>query len=120
MSITSIENFSNEVFNEIFEYLDGCEIYKAFSNLNYRFQQLLYSSSLLYKINLHRTTSNELYLNIYKQLLLNHKHQILAFHIWSPLQKSEFFSSFSIDASFNRLESIVINELPSAILISLL
>jgi hypothetical protein len=39
-SITSIENLSNEFFHEIFDYLDGWDIYKAFLNLNYRFQHL--------------------------------------------------------------------------------
>ena len=36
-----IENFSNEIFYEIFDYLDGYDIYKAFSNLNNRFENLL-------------------------------------------------------------------------------
>ncbi len=49
-SITCIKNLSNECFYEIFDYLDGCQIYEAFSNLNYRFQQLLNSSSLLFNI----------------------------------------------------------------------
>ncbi|CAF2851060.1 unnamed protein product [Rotaria sp. Silwood2] len=35
-------------------------------------------------------------------------------------KNSEFFSSFSINSSFNRLESLVIIEIPSAILILLL
>ncbi|CAF1495928.1 unnamed protein product, partial [Rotaria sordida] len=100
--------------------LDGCKIYKAFSNLNHRFQQLLNSSSLLFKIYLTCSTSNEIDINIYKQLLLNNKHQIISLHMWSSLQNSGFFSSFSIDSSFNRLESIVINEISSTILISFL
>ena len=52
MSITSIENLSNEFFYEIFDYLNAWHIYIAFSNLNYRFQQLLDNSSILYKIKL--------------------------------------------------------------------
>jgi hypothetical protein len=120
MSISTIENFSNEFFCEIFEYLDGCEIYQAFSNLNHRFQQLLNSSSLLFKFDFCCSTSNELYMNIYKQLLLNNKHQILSFHICLPLQKNEFFSSFSIDSSFNRLQSLVIIEIPPTLLMQIL
>ncbi|CAF4109825.1 unnamed protein product [Rotaria sp. Silwood2] len=48
-SITSVEDLSNEIYYEIFEYLDGVEIVKAFSKLNSRFQQLLRPSSLLIK-----------------------------------------------------------------------
>ncbi|CAF0770894.1 unnamed protein product [Rotaria sp. Silwood1] len=47
--ITCLEYLSNEIFYEIFDYLNGCEIVETFSNLNSRFKQLLYSSSLLIK-----------------------------------------------------------------------
>ncbi|CAF4111375.1 unnamed protein product [Rotaria magnacalcarata] len=52
LRVSSIENLSNELFHEIFDYLDGIDIYEAFSNINYRFQQLLTSSPVLYKIEL--------------------------------------------------------------------
>ncbi len=60
--ISSIENLSNELFYEIFDYLDGIDIYEAFSNLNYRFQQLLTSSSILFKIDLNDITSEEIFM----------------------------------------------------------
>jgi hypothetical protein len=50
LSINCIENLSNELFYEIFDYLDGIHIYQALSNLNHHFQQLLNSSFLLFKI----------------------------------------------------------------------
>ncbi len=37
------ENLSNELFYEIFDYLDGYDIYKSFSNLNSHFNNLLNS-----------------------------------------------------------------------------
>jgi hypothetical protein len=95
MSISLIEDLSNEIFYKIFEYLDGCEIYKIFSNVNYRFEQLLNSSSFSFKIEFNCSTSNEFYINICKQ------HQILSFHVWSPLRKNDIFFSISIDSSFN-------------------
>ena len=49
-TITRIEDFSNEIFYEIFDYLYGNDIYKAFSILNYRFDQLLHCPFLQYKI----------------------------------------------------------------------
>ncbi|CAF3903636.1 unnamed protein product [Adineta steineri] len=42
--ITSIENLSDEIFYEIFDYIDAGPIYQIFSDLNYRFEQLLHSN----------------------------------------------------------------------------
>ncbi|CAF0919759.1 unnamed protein product [Rotaria sordida] len=120
MSITLIENLSNDFFFEIFEYLDGCEIYQAFSNLNYHFQQLINSLFLLLKFNFYRLTSDNVYTNTYKQLLFNNKHQILSFHITLPLEKDDFLSSFSIDSSFDHLESLIIIDISENVLLSLL
>jgi hypothetical protein len=120
MSITLIENLPNEFFLEIFEYLDGCDIYQAFSNLNYHFQQLINSSFLLFKFNLHSLSSYDVYTNTYKQLLLNNKHQILSFHITLSLQKDDFLSSFSIDSSFDHLESLIIIDIRAIVLLRLL
>ncbi len=51
-SISCLENLSNELFYEIFDYLDGCDIYNAFSNLNIHFQNLIFCSSFPIKIDL--------------------------------------------------------------------
>jgi hypothetical protein len=61
--MTSIENLSNEFFYEIFDYLDGCDIYEGFSNLNSRFQRLFNSSSLLFKIKFDHLASEEIIIN---------------------------------------------------------
>ncbi|CAF4083030.1 unnamed protein product, partial [Rotaria sordida] len=99
-SVSSIENFPNEIFCEIFEYLNGCDIYSAFSNLNYRFQQFLNSSSFLFKIKFD-FISNHLFLK-------NYKHKILSLDLWLTFHIDKFFSSFIIDSSFDRLESIIL------------
>ena len=118
--ITSIENLSNEFFYEIFDYLDGYDIYKTFSYLNYRFQQILNSSSLLLKIKLD-SPSNELYANMCKQIKLLNKHQIFSFYLYSPLKNhNHFFSSFPIDSSLHCLESLTLNYLDPTVLMSVL
>ncbi|CAF1145232.1 unnamed protein product [Rotaria sordida] len=119
ISISFIENLSNDIFYEIFDYLDGIDIYEAFSNLNYRFQQLLNASSLLFKIKL-KLQSNESYMNIYKQLILINRHQIFSFHLDLPSHLNQFFSSFIIDMSLKRVESLVLVQIKSNTLISLL
>jgi hypothetical protein len=118
--ITSIENFSHEFFYEIFDYLHGCEIYEAFSNLNYRFQQLLSSSSLLFKIKFDYSTSEEIFMNNYKQIILLNKHQIFSIHLCRSENMSQIISSFTIDSLFNRLESLALNQIEPDLLTSLL
>ena len=55
-SITCLEDLSNEMFYEIFDYLEGGDLYQAFSNLNYCFHQLLHSPSLRWKIEIRRSS----------------------------------------------------------------
>ena len=44
--ISYLESLSNEIFYEIFEYLDGCDLIQAFSQLNQRFEDLIQHPSL--------------------------------------------------------------------------
>jgi hypothetical protein len=68
-----MENLPNEFFYEIFDYLDGYDICKAVSNLNYCFQQLLDSPYLFLKINLHLIYCRKL-MNASKKIIqYNHK-----------------------------------------------
>ncbi|UJR32688.1 hypothetical protein I4U23_020147 [Adineta vaga] len=49
-SIHYIEHLSNEIFYEIFDYLEDCNIFQSFTNLNIRFEKLLACLSLRLKI----------------------------------------------------------------------
>ncbi|CAF4076208.1 unnamed protein product [Rotaria sordida] len=121
MSINSIENLSDELFYEIFDYLNGCQIYHAFSNLNYRFHQLINSSSLLFKIRLgYYSRSNEIFMNNYKQILLLNKNQIISIYLWISDNTNQIISLFTIDSSFNCLESLMFNSIEPNVLISVL
>ncbi|CAF2104246.1 unnamed protein product [Rotaria magnacalcarata] len=99
LRVSSIENLSNELFHEIFDYLDGIDIYEAFSNINYRFQQLLTSSPVLYKIELIYVSSTARFMFIYQQI----KHQIYSINFQIPVHINQLLTSFIIDSSFNRL-----------------
>ncbi|UJR17010.1 hypothetical protein I4U23_003908 [Adineta vaga] len=103
--IISIENLSNEIFYEIFDYLDGCDIYKSFSNLNYRFYRILHSSLLLHKIKFH-FKSNDLFIKNYQYLQYLNRHQIFSLNLSSELYIDKFFSSFNIDSSLDHLQFI--------------
>jgi hypothetical protein len=111
---------SNEFFYEIFDYLEACDIYNAFSNLNHRFQQLLNSSALLFKINPDDTVLEEMDKNKYKLIILLNKQQIFSIKLWLPHQGKDFFSSFIIDSLLSRLESFVVNRIDSDVVIPLL
>ncbi|CAF4091863.1 unnamed protein product, partial [Adineta steineri] len=95
---------------EIFDYLDGCDIYKIFSNLNYRFYQLLNSSLLLYKIKFH-FTSDDLFMNNYQHMKYINPHQIISLNLSSELYIDKILSSFNINSSLHRLQSIYLQNI---------
>jgi len=117
MLTTYFENLSNEIFYEVFDYLDGIDIYNAFSNLNDRFEQLLNSSSFRFKIQFYPPSDEyELYIKIYKQLILLHEHQMCSFHLSTSSQNEQILSSFPFHCSLDHLESLVLNEIQPTIL----
>ncbi|CAF3394264.1 unnamed protein product, partial [Rotaria sp. Silwood2] len=73
-SMTCFENLSNELLCEIFDYLDGYQLFQAFSNLNSRFEQLIHSSCVLIKT---RFCINQSYkvLNTFEQFIFSNRHQ---------------------------------------------
>ncbi|CAF1443219.1 unnamed protein product [Rotaria sordida] len=119
-SITCIENLPMEFFYELFDYLDGYAIYKAFSNLNYRFQQLLNSPSLLFKIQIHHSKYKEGHRNNYKQFLRMNMHKIFSIKVCLSMQNDIFFLWFTIKSSLSCLESLRIYDIEPIRLISLL
>lgn len=119
-SITSIENLSNELFYEIFDYLNVCDMCEAFSNLNYHFYQLLNSSSLLFKIKLDYTTPDEIYNNISKKIIFCNKHQIFSLDLSLLSRTNQFFSSLTFNSSLYRLESLAIGKIEPEMLFTIL
>ncbi|CAF4806182.1 unnamed protein product [Rotaria sp. Silwood1] len=117
--IHSFENLSNELFYEIFDYLDGYEIYQAFSNLNSRFKALLTCSSLRLKIDLRFHPEDILqYCSTY--VVTPNKDRIISLR-WSNLRDYKSgFTLFNIDSLFSRLESLTLGDIESNQLIPLL
>ena len=115
----SIDHLSNEIFHDIFDYLDGCEIFLAFSNLNQRFHRLLNSSSLMIKIRFNIETV-ELYNDVCREVVLSNKQQISTIQLVMLPHLHLFLSSLTIDSSFNHLETLNIQQILPNILKSLL
>ncbi|CAF4818866.1 unnamed protein product [Rotaria sp. Silwood1] len=120
MSISSSEHLSNEIVFEIFDYLDGIDIYEAFSNLNCRLEQFLNLSSLLFKIKLQYSTANQIFMKNYQKILLHNKSQIFFMNVWLSALNDQFFTFYPINLSFNHLESLIVEYLESDIFISFL
>ena len=111
LSINSLENLSNEIFHEIFDYLYGWEIYCAFSNLNNRFEKLLDSPSILYRIQLiDRFESNEISLYKWIYFMCLNRKQIYSIQLSMLLETNRLLPPMFIDSSFDRLESLCLIE----------
>ncbi|CAF0963996.1 unnamed protein product [Adineta steineri] len=109
VSPTHFEDLSNELLLDIFDYLDGYHMLEAFSNLNNRFQHLINSSYFLLKLNISfmsQTSFNKRSSNIIRPYI----NQIISLQLSKPFFMKNFFTSFPIDTSFNRLESLVLND----------
>jgi hypothetical protein len=109
VSITCIEHLSNEVLYEVFDYLDGCEIYHAFFNLNSRFQHLITCSSLLLKIKFRPRTQSEL-IQLGENVIFPNRHHLLSLAIEKKSFINDFFIYHILDSSFIRLQSIVLKD----------
>ncbi len=103
-----IENLSNEIFCEIFDYLDGYAIHTAFSNLNSRFNNLLINPSFLMKTEFRYNSGFD---HRYKQFIKSNKHHTISFKFSIESILDQVISSCIIDSSFYRLQSIVFSEI---------
>jgi hypothetical protein len=104
---TCIEQMPNEIFYEIFDYLDSCDIFDAFSNLNQRFNNLVHFVFSTIKI-CRSTSSNRISDDCYQQLVVPNRNRIISYHVYGESHIGPFLLLRTIDASFNRLESLVL------------
>ncbi|CAF2020913.1 unnamed protein product [Rotaria magnacalcarata] len=117
--ISYIEDLSNEIFYEIFDYLDGFDLFKAFLNLNVRFQCL--RNSILIRLNPSFSSCMQSnYENRLINVISSTRQRILAIFSYEKWMTSSFYALLTIDSSFHRLESLFLVGLNSYRLISLL
>lgn len=94
-NINRLEKLPNEVFHEICEYLDGYDMFKAFSNLNNRFQSFLYHSSILLRF-LYNNNKTIPLRDYYEYFILPNKHRLLSLNIIEDVyDKTRFDCSLS-------------------------
>ena len=119
---TCFEDLSNELYLDIFEYIEGFALYEAFSNLNTRFEIILADRSIRLKIN-----PNWLFTNVQDRLinLINTtRDRIISLRLTRLTLNAETLSRFTNNSSFSRLESLHLGDINSnqciPLLISLL
>jgi len=118
-SITYIEDLSNEIFYEIFEYIECYDLFNGFLNLNNRFENLLNYPFLSLKINLSFALKTRID-NYYTQFIIPNKHRIVSIGLDDRSDIITTSSSLNIiDSSFNRLESLVLHRVRPKEFISL-
>ena len=120
-SVTSLENLSNELFYEIFDYVDGMHLYQAFSNLNHHFQRLITAPFVLFKIDSVRSSPQSKFIHQWKNMVNFNKHQIYSIDLDEFSDNEEFSTSaFLFDSSFDHLESLHFHNFDLATLLSIL
>ena len=92
------------------DYLDGCDIFDGFSDLNLRFQNLL-SSCLMFKIK-NCSLDKSVFQRYCTHIIIPNKHRIISLHIMNSNLNILLFE-FTADALFIRLESLVLYRIPS-------
>lgn len=105
-----MEDLSNELLYEVFDYLDGWNIYQAFGRLNNRFDNLLSDPSLFLQIILLSglKTNSEHYC---REVIMPNQHRVRSLKIFDDCMMNQFLDYCEIDASFTCLESIVLNSI---------
>lgn len=114
---TYFEDLSNEIFYEIFEYLDGYDLYRAFDDLNARFNHLLIYLPIPLKIKLNCPNSIE-QLDHYRNIIQSNRQRILSLSLENNRLINVFFSNYLTSSLFKRLESIVLEGIESDTLLS--
>ena len=107
-SFTKLEHLSNELFYEIFEYLDAYDLFPTFSNLSRRFQTLLNHSLLSFKS--HRSKPNIKFDHFCSQNIISNSERVVYVHLSGKSSSIPFLERFFINSSFNRLQSLVVND----------
>ncbi|CAF3918340.1 unnamed protein product [Rotaria sp. Silwood1] len=106
------ENLANEIFYEIFEYLDYNDIYHGFFYLNNRFQNLLINLNIPFQINL--STISKLHFDLYnKNIFQPNKHRINILHLSNPFIIELIFSPPRLICDFIHIEKLIFEHINS-------
>ncbi|CAF4775800.1 unnamed protein product, partial [Rotaria sp. Silwood2] len=103
---------SNELFYEIFGYLDIYDVYEAFSKVNTRFENLLNDPVLPIRISL-SFISKSRFEHYNTNIIIPFQYRITLLHLSNPLIIERLFSPISILLKFIRLENLLLRNIES-------
>ncbi|CAF4876308.1 unnamed protein product [Rotaria socialis] len=118
-SQTTFEDLPNEIFYEIFDYLDAIHLFRSFSNLNTRVQNLLGNSSLLLKVNI-SSMSKSNFEDYKKDIILPCKHRIISVNISNPFVVDIMFRPVRLASQLTRLKTVILDNIKSKYLCNIL
>ena len=105
--VTCFEDLSNEIYLDIFEYIEGFALYEAFSNLNTRFENILADRSIRLKMKAMLCSADER--NYSVNVISSTKDRIISLNLLDYMMTREYYLPLTIDSSFTRLESLALN-----------
>jgi hypothetical protein len=114
-----LENFSNEILLEIFEYLDMNDIYHGFFNLNNRFENLLINFHIPFQIDLSKISKCQF--DLYNEnIFQRNKHRIKILRLSNPFTVDELFSPIHLMCHLIQLEKLIFDHIHSKYLHNIL
>ncbi|CAF1618845.1 unnamed protein product [Rotaria sordida] len=105
-----LEDLTNEILYEIFEYVNVYDIYKGFYNLNKRFQDLAIHANVLTKINF-STMSKSNFKDYYRNILMPNRNRINFLRLSNPFIAEIIFSRPRLVFNFIHLETLVLENI---------
>lgn len=108
---TNLEDLSNAILYEIFEYLNFYYLYETFFNLNERFCNLISHPQIPVRIDT-SSISNEGFSPYFRDLIEPNIHQVQSVCIRSLFDINVLFSSANLLSKFVQLKTLVLDDLP--------
>ncbi|CAF4093759.1 unnamed protein product [Rotaria sp. Silwood1] len=112
MNNTTFESLSNELFLDLFELFNGIDLFRAFDNLNIRFNSLLFIYFRNNRIDLRSILKKDfdIFCQKYLRLILNHTIYLrISDDEDTPFQYTNFLSAGFTLGQFNNLRSLTFN-----------
>ena len=118
-NVTHFQDLSNDLFFEIFEYLDYFDIYQSFYDVNFNFRHLITNSNFPIKINI-STRSKWSFHRFYNHIVKKNLHRVQTMAISNVCLYDEVFSTVSNLSKITGLQTLVLEQIESKMLMNLL